>query len=53
MSLPRRGFLAGSAASIAFAGLARAQQADGVELTAAQIAADPYRSEVTGYGRLR
>lgn len=51
MPLPRRSFLSGSAAFLAFSGLARAQ--DGApELTTRQIRQDAYRSEAQGYGAL-
>jgi secreted PhoX family phosphatase len=46
----RRDWLAGAAASFAFAGLARRAAADP---SPADIEADPYASEVAGYGPLR
>lgn len=55
MFTSRRRLIQGTAASLAFAGLARyAAAQDGVhQATAAEVEADAYRSEVFGYGPLK
>lgn len=56
MKLSRRSILSASAASLAFGGFARlahGQAAPPPGMTAAQVEADPYLSEVEGYGPLK
>lgn len=54
MTLSRRALVSASAAGLAFAGLARLARADAIPPGAeARVQADPYRSEIFGYGPLK